>query len=228
MRIDIVTLFPGIFEGFLRESIIKIAQERRLVQINLFNLRDFTPHKHKKVDAPPYGGGPGMVIRPEPVFSCVEFLRSNGREDSCLVLLTPTGTPYTQSMAKRLSEEKGMILLCGHYEGFDERVSLGLKPLEISIGDYVLTGGELPAMVIIDSVIRLIPGVLGDSYSTQEESFTEGRLEYPHYTRPRSFRGMQVPPVLLSGDHRKIRQWRQEESLRRTTARRPDLKGSTS
>jgi tRNA (guanine37-N1)-methyltransferase len=223
MIIDVVTLFPSVFSGVLGESILKRAQEQQLVRVNLINMRDFSKDKHKKVDAPPYGGGPGMVIMAEPVFDAVEHLRKNGREESFLVMLTPGGVRFDQTLAQELSKQKGLILLCGHYEGFDERVSQGLSPLEVSVGDYVLTGGEIPAMVVMDSVVRLIPGVLGSSGSLEQESFTEDKLEYPQYTRPPEVRGMEVPPVLLSGDHGRIKEWRDEQSLERTKARRPDL-----
>ncbi len=223
MIIDVVTLFPSVFSGLLSESILKRAQEQGLIRINLVNLRDFSRDKHKKVDAPPYGGGPGMVIMAEPVFDAVEHLRKNGREESFLVMLTPGGVRYDQTLAQELSKQKGLILLCGHYEGFDERVSQGLSPLEVSVGDYVLTGGEVPAMVVMDSVARLVPGVLGSEESLQQESFSEGKLEYPQYTRPPEVKGMEVPPVLLSGDHGKIKEWREEQSVERTRARRPDL-----
>jgi tRNA (guanine37-N1)-methyltransferase len=223
MIIDVVTLFPGMFSGVLGESILKRAQEQDQVKVNLINLRDFSKDRHKKVDAPPYGGGPGMVIMAEPVFEAVEHLRSHGREESYLVLLTPGGVRYDQTLAQELSKQKGLIILCGHYEGFDERVSKGLTPLEVSIGDYVLTGGELPAMVLLDSVTRLLPGVLGSQESLMWESFTRDSLEYPQYTRPPEFRGMQVPDILLSGDHQKIARWREEQARERTAARRPDL-----
>lgn len=223
MIIDVVTLFPRMFEGVLGESILKRAQEEGKVRINLIQLRDFSRERHKKVDAPPYGGGPGMVIMAEPVFEAVEHLRRNGRRESLLVLLTPGGVRYTQALARELSREKGLILLCGHYEGFDERVSQGLAPLELSIGDYVLTGGEIPAMVVLDSVVRLIPGVLGASESLAEESFAAGMLEYPQYTRPPEVRGMKVPEVLLSGDHKAIARWRRQAAEERTKGRRPDL-----
>ncbi len=223
MIIDVVTLFPSVFSGLLSESILKRAQEQGLIRINLVNLRDFSRDKHKKVDAPPYGGGPGMVIMAEPVFDAVEHLRKNGREESFLVMLTPGGVRYDQTLAQELSKQKGLIILCGHYEGFDERVSQGLSPLEVSVGDYVLTGGEVPAMVVMDSVARLVPGVLGSEESLQQESFSEGKLEYPQYTRPPEVKGMEVPPVLLSGDHGKIKEWREEQSVERTRARRPDL-----
>ena len=225
MIIDVVTLFPQMFMGTLNESILKRAQADGHVQVNLVNLRDFSKDKHKKVDAPPYGGGPGMVIMADPVFEAVEHLRKNGREESFLVLLTPGGVRYDQTLAQELSKQPGLILLCGHYEGFDERVSQGLSPLEVSIGDYVLTGGELPAMVLLDSVVRQVPGVLGSQESLIQESFSSGTLEYPQYTRPSEIRGMNVPAVLLSGDHEKIADWREDQSEERTRTRRPDLKG---
>jgi tRNA (guanine37-N1)-methyltransferase len=224
--IDIVTLFPGMFQGVLGESILRRAQEQGLAKISLLNLRDFSKDRHKKVDAPPYGGGPGMVIMAEPVFEAVDYLRKNGREESLSVLLTPGGVRYDQTLAQELSKQKGLILLCGHYEGFDERVSQGLSPLEISIGDFVLTGGEIPAMVLLDSVVRQIPGVLGSAASLVQESFSSGQLEYPQYTRPPDVRGMSVPDVLLSGDHQAIAEWREEKSKERTEERRPDLPAS--
>jgi tRNA (guanine37-N1)-methyltransferase len=225
MIIDVVTLFPSMFSGVLGESILKRAQEQGQVQINLVNLRDFSKDKHKKVDGPPYGGGAGMVIMADPVFEAVGHLRKNGREESSLVLLTPGGVRYDQMLAQELSRKKGVIILCGRYEGVDERVSLGLAPLEISIGDYVLTGGEVPAMVLLDSVTRLIPGALGSQESLVQESFSAGTLEYPQYTRPQETRGMKVPDVLVSGDHEKIAKWRQEQAWDRTQARRPDMAG---
>ncbi len=227
MIIDIVTLFPSMFSGVAGESILKRAQEAGQVKVNLINLRDFSKDKHKKVDAPPYGGGPGMVIMAEPVFDAVEHLRKNGREESFLVLLTPGGVRFDQTLAQELSKQKGLILLCGHYEGFDERVSQGLSPLEVSIGDYVLTGGEIPAMVLLDSVTRLVPGVLGSKESLLQESFSTGTLEYPQFTRPQEVRGLKVPEVLVSGDHEKIAEWREEQSKERTEQRRPDLAEKT-
>jgi tRNA (guanine37-N1)-methyltransferase len=224
MRIDVVTLFPAMFQGVLGESILKIAQEKGALEVRLADLRDFATDKHRKVDAPPYGGGPGMVIMADPVFRAVENLRAEGAGASELVLLTPSGKKLDQALARKLSKAKGLILLCGHYEGFDERVSEGLKPLEVSIGDYVLTGGELPAMVLIDAVARLLPGVVGCAESLEDESFSEGRLEYPHYTKPREYRGMAVPEVLVSGHHANIAEWRKKRSEERTAARRPDLK----
>ncbi len=225
MIIDVVTLFPSMFHGVVGESILRRAQEQGQVRINLVNLRDFSKDKHKKVDAPPYGGGPGMVLMAEPVFEAVEHLRGNGRAESQLVLLTPGGVKYGQALARDLSTRSGLVLLCGHYEGFDERVSRGLSPLEVSIGDYVLTGGEIPAMALLDSVVRLVPGVLGSQESLVQESFAAGALEYPQYTRPPEFRGMAVPDVLVSGDHEAIARWRREQAEARTRERRPDLTG---
>ena len=223
MIIDVVTLFPSAFAGILGESILKRAQQSGAVRINLVNLRDFSREHHKKVDAPPYGGGPGMVIMAEPILEAVDHLRRNGREKSRVVLLTPGGGRYHQAQAQELSQEEGLILICGHYEGIDERVCEALKPLELSIGDYVLTGGEVPAMVVMDSVVRLRPGVLGSEESLDRESFTGGELEFPQYTRPAEVRGMKVPDVLLSGDHARIEKWRQEKARERTKERRPDL-----
>ena len=225
MIIDVVTLFPSMFHGVVGESILRRAQEQGQVQINLVNLRDFSKDRHKKVDAPPYGGGPGMVLMAEPVFEAVEHLKGNGRGESQLVLLTPGGVKYGHGLARELSTRKGLILLCGHYEGFDERVSRGLTPLEVSIGDYVLTGGEIPAMVLMDSVVRLVPGVLGSQESLVQESFSAGTLEYPQYTRPPELRGMAVPDVLVSGDHEAIARWRREQAEARTRERRPDMTG---
>lgn len=223
MIIDVVTLFPSMFSGVVGESILKRAQDSGQVKVSLVNLRDYSKDKHKKVDDAPYGGGPGMVIMAEPVFEAVEKLRKEGREESFLVLLTPGGVRFDQTLAVELSKQKGLILLCGHYEGFDERVSQGLSPLEVSIGDYVLTGGEIPAMVLLDSVTRLLPGVLGSKESLLEESFSSGSLEYPQYTRPQEVRGLKVPEVLTSGDHGKVAEWREEQSKERTEQRRPDL-----
>lgn len=223
MLIDVVTLFPRMFEGVFSESILKIARERGLLKIELHDLRTFTTDKHHKVDAPPYGGGAGMVLQADPVFRCVEHLRASGREYSRLVLMSPAGRPLTQALSRELAAAPGLIVLCGHYEGFDERVIQGLGPLEVSIGDFVLTGGEIPAMAVVDAVARLVPGVLGSPESAGEESFSSGRLEYPHYTRPAEFRGMGVPPVLLSGNHAEIARWREEQSMERTRTRRPDL-----
>lgn len=223
MRIDIVTLFPRMFDGILRESILRIAQEKGLVRIACHDLRRYTLDRHRKVDAPPYGGGAGMVLQAEPVFRAVEALRGGENPDGRLVLLTPQGRILDQTTARELSREPGLILVCGRYEGFDERVIEGLRPFELSIGDCVLSGGEVPAMVVVDAVVRLVPGVLGDPASLDEESFSAGMLEYPQYTRPREFRGMAVPDVLVSGDHEAIRAWRAEQARTRTLARRRDL-----
>ena len=224
MLIDVVTLFPDMFSGVISQSILRIAREKNLLDVRLTNLRDFSTDKHRKVDAPPYGGGPGMVIQVEPVVRAVEHLRSSGRKRSTLVMLSPSGRKFDQDAAVELSKKKGLILLCGHYEGFDERVREILRPREISVGDYVLTGGELPAMVMMDAVARLLPGVLGSADSLKEESFTSGSLEYPQYTRPAEFRGKQVPDVLRGGNHREIAAWRKARAQQRTRRRRPDLK----
>lgn len=209
MIIDIITLFPDIFKGFLEGSIIKRAQAKGLVKINLHNLRDYTLDKHKKVDDRPYGGGPGMVLMVEPVCRMIESLEKNGRAKYHKVLLTPQGRTFRQQVAKELVDREGLVLLCGHYEGFDERIKQLFDWDEVSIGNYVLTGGEIPAMVITDAVTRIIPGVLGNDESVKYESFTEGdELDHPQYTRPRVFREQGVPEVLLSGNHAKIKEWR--------------------
>ncbi len=224
MRIDVLTLFPEIFTGFLNESILKLAIQRGLIELNVWNFRDWSRDKHHKVDDRPYGGGPGMVIKPEPVFEAVEAVQAMAEPPGRLLLLTPQGRPFTQEWAEELAREPRLLLLCGRYEGFDERIRIGLRPEELSIGDYVTCGGEAPAMVVIEAVMRLIPGALGDEYSPAEESFGRwGLLEYPHYTRPRVYRGMAVPEVLLSGDHAAIARWRLEQAVRRTMERRPDL-----
>lgn len=217
MRFDVLTLFPEIFAGYLTQSLLKLALDAGLVQIHLWNLRDWAPGKHKMVDDRPFGGGPGMVLLPEPVFAAVESVRPMDQEPGAVVLLTPGGRRLTQEVVKELASLKRLILLCGRYEGFDERIRQGLEPLEVSIGDFVCNGGEVPAMVVIDTVIRYVPGVLGDPESITEESHSEpGRLEYPQYTRPRVFRGMAVPDVLLSGDHAAIANWRREQSSLRS------------
>lgn len=225
MQIDVITLFPEMFEGPLSESIIKRAQEKELLQINVINLRDFAHNKHKTVDDYPYGGGAGMVIQPDPVFEAVEFcLKKRGKElgSARVILMSPQGAPFKQQKAVTLAQEDYLLFICGHYEGFDERIREHLITEEISIGDYVLTGGELPAMVIIDAVSRLIPGVIKED-SSAGDSFMEGLLEYPHYTRPQVFRDWKVPDILLSGHHAAIERWRQEQSLVRTLERRPEL-----
>jgi tRNA (guanine37-N1)-methyltransferase len=217
MRFDVLTLFPDLFQGYLSQSILKLALDRGLVQINLWNIRDWAKGKHKSVDDRPFGGGPGMVIMPEPVFDAVEALRPHDPDPGLLVLLTPAGERLTQSLVKELAGHKRLVLLCGRYEGFDERIRLGLQPREISIGDFVCNGGEVPAMVLIDTVIRYVPGVLGDAESVTEESHSDpGRIEYPQYTRPRVFRGMAVPEVLISGDHEAVARWRREQSEARS------------
>src|SRR5438552_1505314 len=209
MRFDVLTLFPEIFQGYLTQSILKLAIERGLVEINLWNIRDWAQGKHKSVDDRPFGGGPGMVLMPEPVFACVEEVQAKAPEPGLLVMLTPSGERLTQDVVRELAAHERLLLLCGRYEGFDERIRLGLAPREISIGDFICNGGEVPAMVVIDTVVRYVPGVLGDEESVTEESHSDpGRLEYPQYTRPRDFRGMAVPEVLLSGDHQEIARWR--------------------
>ena len=219
MKIDILTLFPNMFDGVFQESIIKRAIEEGKVEINLINFRDFTLDPHKKVDDTPYGGGAGMVLMCQPIFDCVKSIRT---EDSKVILMTPDGIPYKQKMAYDLSNEKHLIIICGHYEGFDERIR-SICDLEVSIGDYVLTGGEVPAMVLVDSITRLLPGVIRED-SHLEDSFNENYLlDYPTYTKPRVYEGMEVPEVLLSGDHKKINEYRYNESLKRTEERRPDL-----
>lgn len=218
MKIDILTLFPEMFTEFLNTSIIKRAILDKKVEINIHNIRDYSLDPHKKVDDYQFGGGAGMVLMPEPIFRAVDDLKT---EESVVVLMTPQGIPYSQSKAYELSDLKHIILICGHYEGFDERIRT-LANIEISIGDYVLTGGELPSMVITDSVVRLLDGVI-DTDSHLNDSFNNNLLDYPVYTKPQNFRGMEVPEVLLSGHHENIRKWRLEESKKRTLERRPDL-----
>jgi tRNA (guanine37-N1)-methyltransferase len=217
MRFDILTLFPEIFHGYLEQSILKLALERRLVEIHLWNIRDWARGRHHSVDDRPFGGGPGMVLMPEPVFSAVEEVQRKTQEPGHTVLLTPAGQRLTQQVVRELASHRRLLLLCGRYEGFDERIRLGLEPREISIGDFICNGGEVPAMVVVDAVIRYVPGVLGDADSIAEESHNApGRLEYPQYTRPRVFRGMAVPEVLLSGNHQAIARWREEQSKARS------------
>ena len=223
MLIDILTIFPEVFIP-LEVSIIKRAKEKGLVKINIYNLRDFTQDKHKQVDDFAYGGGTGMVMKPEPIFEGIEYLKVKSlklKVKSKIILLSPQGSLFTQKMAKTLSREKYLILICGHYEGVDERVKTVVNQ-EISIGDYVLTGGELPAMVLVDSICRLIPGVLPRE-AVEEDSFSTGVFDWPHYTRPPVYRGLKVPDVLLSGNHRKIANWRQKQAEERTRSLRPDL-----
>ncbi len=225
MQFDVLTLFPEIFSGYVSQSLLSKAIESGLVQIDLHDIRDWTLDKHQRVDDRPYGGGPGMVMQVEPVVECVEAVQKIGESPGQLIMLTPTGKPLNQRLVEELVQRPRHILLCGRYEGFDQRVVDILNPLEISIGDYILNGGEVGAMALIDSMIRLVPGVLGDEQSNQDDSFSTGNrlLEFPHYTRPRDFRGHTVPEVLLSGDHGEIAQWRQEQSLQRTRERREDL-----
>lgn len=218
MKIDILTLFPEMFENIFSSSIIKRAQDEQKVVINTINFRDYSKDPHHKVDDTPYGGGDGMVLTCQPIFDCVETLKT---EKSKVILLTPDGTKYEQKLAYNLSEEEHLIIICGHYEGFDERIRT-LADLELSIGDYVLTGGEYASLVIVDSIVRLIPGVIKES-SHQNESFNENLLDYPNYTKPREFRGMEVPEVLVSGDHKKIAEYRKNESIKKTQLRRPDM-----
>jgi tRNA (guanine37-N1)-methyltransferase len=217
MRFDVLTLFPDIFQGYFTQSILNLAIQRGLVEINLWNIRDWAQGKHKSVDDRPFGGGPGMVLLCEPVFAAVEDVQKKAAEPGLLAMLTPAGDRLTQPVVKELASHKRLLLLCGRYEGFDERIRLGLKPREISIGDFICNGGEVPAMVVIDTVIRHVPGVLGDETSAIEESHSEpGRLEYPQYTRPREFRGMEVPEILLSGNHEAVAAWRKEQSEKRS------------
>ncbi|NPA27349.1 MAG: tRNA (guanosine(37)-N1)-methyltransferase TrmD [Chloroflexi bacterium] len=222
MRIDVFTLFPEVFEPYLNLSILARARERGLLDVHLYNIRDWTTDKHRTVDDEPYGGGGGMVMKPEPIFAAVEDVL--GRPPRApVILMTPQGRPFTQEVAWQLSRLPRIALIAGRYEGLDERVREHLVTDELSIGDYVLTGGELPALVVIDAVTRLLPGVLGDPDAPLKDSFSQGLLEHPHYTRPAVFRGWSVPEVLRSGDHARIARWRREQSLRRTWERRPDL-----
>lgn len=220
LRIDILTIFPRMLDGILGESMLKRAQEAGLVRIRCVNLRDYATGAHLTTDDRPYGGGPGMVMKPEPVFKAVEDLRG---PDTRVLLMTPQGAPFKQATAMALSKASHLLIICGHYEGVDERIREALVDVEISIGDYILTNGVLPAAVVTDAVVRLLPGALGGEGAAEDESFTTGRLEYPQYTRPPEFRGMAVPEVLASGNHGEIAKWRLEQSLARTRARRPDL-----
>ncbi len=223
MRIDVLTLFPKMFENVLGESILNRAQNKGLAEIRVHNLRDWTKDAHRSADDKPFGGGAGMVMKIEPVWRALKELKTQTKAVK-VILLTPQGRKLKQNIVKEIAKEKRLILICGHYEGVDERIR-GLADEEISIGDYILTCGELPAMVLIDSVVRLIPGVLGGKESVRFESFESGMLEYPQYTRPAEFKGRRVPEVLLSGDHKKIEEWRGAEAMKRTLERRPDLLG---
>ncbi len=217
MRFDVLTLFPEIFSGYLTQSILKLAIERGLVDIRLWNIRDWAVGKHKSVDDRPFGGGPGMVLRCEPVVAAVEVVQKETTEPGHLILLTPQGERLTQPVVKELATHRRLLVLCGRYEGFDERIRLLLKPREISIGDFVCNGGEAPAMVLIDAVIRFVPGVLGDEQSVTEESHAQpGVIEYPQYTRPRVFRDLEVPEILVSGNHQEVAKWRREQVEKRS------------
>ena len=222
MIFDVLTLFPGMFESPLQESILGRATKQGLLQVRAHNLRDWAEDKHQTTDDSPYGGGDGMVMKPEPIARALADLKEQ-TPNTKVLLMTPQGTRFSQQHAKQLAQEQGLIFLCGRYEGFDERVRQSLVDAEFSIGDFVLTGGELPAMVMIDAISRHLPGVLGCSGSAETDSFADGLLEYPQYTRPAVFNGMAVPPILLSGDHGKIARWRREQQLLRTWQRRPDL-----
>lgn len=223
MKFDVLTLFPEMFEGVFGHSILKIAQEKGIVSYNVVDFRSYSTNKHARVDDYPYGGGGGMVLKPQPIFDAVDDLTKEKTEKRKVVLLCPQGERYTQQKAEELATYDHLIFICGHYEGYDERIREHLVTDEISIGDYVLTGGELGAMVIIDSVTRLLPSVLGNETSAVTDSFSTGLLEYPHYTRPLDYKGMKVPDILVSGHHKNIEQWRHKEALRRTYERRPDL-----
>lgn len=222
MIIDVITIFPGMFDVPMSTSIVGLARERGLLEFRAHDLRDYTHDKHRTTDDYPFGGGPGLVMKPEPIFEAVEAVQAMEDEPAHVIFFTPAGRPFTQQLAEEFSTLDRLVMVCGRYEGFDER-ALTLADTELSIGDYVLTGGELPAMVVTDAVTRHIPSVLGDSESAVDESFSEGLLEYPQYTRPATYRGMEVPDVLRSGDHKRIDAWRREQSIRRTAAVRPDL-----
>ncbi len=223
MHIDILTLFPEMMEGTLENSILKRAKNKEQFDYSFVNFRDYSTNKHEKVDDYPYGGGAGMVLTAQPIFDAVEAVKEESNAKPRVILMCPQGETYTQQKAEELAEEEHLIIICGHYEGYDERIREHVVTDEISIGDYVLTGGEIGALAVIDSVVRLIPEVLGNEASAVEDSFSTGLLEHPHYTRPADFRGMKVPDVLLEGNHAKIDEWRKKESLRRTWKRRPDL-----
>ncbi|OZU90341.1 tRNA (guanosine(37)-N1)-methyltransferase TrmD [Virgibacillus indicus] len=223
MHIDILTLFPEMISGIFNSSILKKANEKNKFSYNLVNFRDYAANKHQKVDDYPYGGGAGMVLTAQPIFDAVAAITTEKQTNPRIILMSPQGEPYNQKKAEELAEEEHLLFICGHYEGYDERIREHLATDEISIGDFVLTGGELGAMTVVDSVVRLLPDVLGNEKSAPEDSFSNGLLEHPHYTRPADFRGMKVPEILLSGHHAKIVQWRKRESLKRTLERRPDL-----
>ncbi len=227
MIVDVITIFPEMFESVLGASIVGNARDEGLIEVNLHDLRDWTHDKHRSTDDAPYGGGPGMVMKPEPLFESVEAVREGASAEPYVVFFTPAGRPLDQGLVLELADKERLILVCGRYEGFDER-ALSLADMQVSIGDYVLTGGELPAMVLVDALARHVPGVLGHEQSAADETFTENLLEYPQYTRPAVYRGMSVPDVLRSGDHGRIAQWRREQSVRKTARVRPDLLGRAS
>jgi tRNA (guanine37-N1)-methyltransferase len=228
MIVDVLTLFPGMFEGFLREGIVRIAREKGLIDVRLLNFRDFATDRHRTVDDRPYGGGPGMVLKPEPVFAALEQVEREAGGQLKKILMTPQGCVFNQEKALELSRTDRFLILCGRYEEFDERIRQGFAWDEISIGDYVLSGGEVPAMAILEAVARLIPGVVHNPDSVEQESFAGGLLDYPQYSRPREFRGMTVPEILLSGDHAAIAEWRAEQARRRTKDRLGSTADSTS
>ncbi|MCI2891128.1 tRNA (guanosine(37)-N1)-methyltransferase TrmD [Staphylococcus hominis] len=221
MKIDYLTLFPEMFDGVLNHSILKRAQDKNIIEINTVNFRDYAENKHNQVDDYPYGGGQGMVLKPEPVFNAMQDLKRTDK--TRVILMCPQGRPFSQAIAEELSEAEHIVFICGHYEGYDERIRENLVTDEISMGDYVLTGGELPAMTMTDAIVRLIPGVLGNEQSHQDDSFSDGLLEFSQYTRPREYKDMTVPDVLLSGNHANIEKWRHEQKLIRTLHKRPDL-----
>lgn len=221
MKIDYLTLFPEMFDGVLNHSILKRAQDKNIIEVNTVNFRDYAENKHNQVDDYPYGGGQGMVLKPEPVFNAMKDLKHTDK--TRVILMCPQGRPFSQAIAEELSEAEHIVFICGHYEGYDERIRENLVTDEISMGDYVLTGGELPAMTMTDAIVRLIPGVLGNEQSHQDDSFSDGLLEFPQYTRPREYKGMTVPDVLLSGNHANIEKWRHAQKLIRTLHKRPDL-----
>ncbi|HLR10765.1 MAG TPA: tRNA (guanosine(37)-N1)-methyltransferase TrmD [Sporosarcina sp.] len=227
MKIDILSLFPEMFEGVLHSSIMKKAQEKEAVQFAVTDFRDYSENKHRKVDDYPYGGGAGMVLKPEPIFNAVEAVTKDVQAQPRIVLMCPQGERLTQKKAEEFAQEEHLILICGHYEGYDERIREHLVTDEVSLGDFVLTGGEIAAMAVVDSVVRLLPEVLGNDSSAVLDSFSTGLLEHPQYTRPAAYKGMPVPDILLSGNHAKIDKWREEQSLRRTLERRPDLLENT-
>ena len=225
MRFDVLTLFPGIFDGYMQQSLLKLAIEKGLVEVHTWDFRDWAPGDgRRQVDDKPYGGGPGMLIMCQPVFDCVEAVQKKDETPGQLIMMSPQGRTLDHSLVEELAEHDRLLLLCGRYEGFDDRIRQGLQPLEVSVGDFICNGGEVPAMTVIDTVIRMVPGVLGDETSSRYDSFAEsGMLEHPQFTRPREFQGMTVPEILLSGNHQKIADWQKEQSEKRTRERRSDL-----